>query len=333
MDCSSVFNLQPGQLPVDQGMQHRQHHRQHQHHQHQRQHEIFTRMSTSPLVSPDVPQDDFYRHDPCSGIENWSGSSPDSVLSVQHPGGFEPSLRYTSSPSFSPQNLPFSGGGSVPLFDASRHHHDAIDVSSPMAAKLSIDPGRVNFSPLERCTESSASDWTSDVYFDVPSSFEPEVYFPPLEFPEYHPLSETLTAAPDTTAKPVKTTTGSSPSPPPFFGLACDQGSPTIVVKVEPDHEETPFTNLSDPEEDGNVGADPPYSKLIERALLSAPDMKLPLQKIYNWFEQNTTKGREGSKGWQNSIRHNLSMNAVCSLSFFTSLSYFLVKFYFIILF
>lgn len=314
MDCSSVFNLQPGQLPVDQGMQHRQH-------QHQHQHEVLTQTSTSRLVSPDVLQDDSCRHDPCPGIENWSGSSPDSVLSAQHPGGFEPSLTYTSSPYFSPQNLPFSGGRSVPLFDADHHyhhHHDAIGVSSPMAAKLSIDPGRVNFSPLERCTESSASDWTSDVYFDVPSSFEPESYFPPLEFPEYHPLSETLAATPDTTAtKPVKTTTSSSPSPPPFFGLACDQGSPTTVVKIEPGHEETPFINPSEPEEDGNVDADPPYSKLIERALLSAPDMKLPLQKIYNWFEQNTTKGREGSKGWQNSIRHNLSMNAVCLSPFF----------------
>ncbi|KAF9885731.1 hypothetical protein FE257_012616 [Aspergillus nanangensis] len=62
-------------------------------------------------------------------------------------------------------------------------------------------------------------------------------------------------------------------------------------------------------EEDGNV--DPPYSLLIYHALSSAPGMKLPLQGIYSWFEKHTAKGKDGtSKGWQNSIRHNLSMNA-----------------------
>lgn len=63
-------------------------------------------------------------------------------------------------------------------------------------------------------------------------------------------------------------------------------------------------------DEDSN--ADPPYSLLIYQALRSAPGMKLPLQGIYSWFEKNTAKGKDqNSKGWQNSIRHNLSMNAV----------------------
>ncbi|KAJ5294420.1 hypothetical protein N7508_009241 [Penicillium antarcticum] len=54
-----------------------------------------------------------------------------------------------------------------------------------------------------------------------------------------------------------------------------------------------------------------PYSHLIFRALKEAKDNKLPLQGIYNWFERNTDKAKSsGSKGWQNSIRHNLSMNA-----------------------
>lgn len=55
-----------------------------------------------------------------------------------------------------------------------------------------------------------------------------------------------------------------------------------------------------------------PYSILIFKALQAAKDNKLPLQGIYNWFERNTDKAKSsGSKGWQNSIRHNLSMNAV----------------------
>ncbi|KAK2625523.1 hypothetical protein QTJ16_004835 [Diplocarpon rosae] len=53
-----------------------------------------------------------------------------------------------------------------------------------------------------------------------------------------------------------------------------------------------------------------PYAKLIYRALMSRPDHSMVLQEIYQWFRDNTHKGGTDSKGWMNSIRHNLSMNA-----------------------
>ena len=63
--------------------------------------------------------------------------------------------------------------------------------------------------------------------------------------------------------------------------------------------------------------SDEPYAKLIYRALMSKPDRRMTLQEIYQWFRDNTTKA-DGDKdkkgGWQNSIRHNLSMNRVCGL-------------------
>ena len=58
-------------------------------------------------------------------------------------------------------------------------------------------------------------------------------------------------------------------------------------------------------------GSDEPYAKLIYRALMSAPNHSMVLQEIYQWFRNNTTKGSSDTKGWMNSIRHNLSMNAV----------------------
>ena len=58
-------------------------------------------------------------------------------------------------------------------------------------------------------------------------------------------------------------------------------------------------------------GAVEPYAKLIYRALMSKPDHSMVLQEIYQWFRDNTAKGSSDTKGWMNSIRHNLSMNAV----------------------
>jgi hypothetical protein len=57
--------------------------------------------------------------------------------------------------------------------------------------------------------------------------------------------------------------------------------------------------------------ADEPYAKLIYRALMSSPNHSMVLQEIYQWFRDNTSKGSSDTKGWMNSIRHNLSMNAV----------------------
>lgn len=65
------------------------------------------------------------------------------------------------------------------------------------------------------------------------------------------------------------------------------------------------------PEADEKAGQ-MPYAQLIFRALLSAPDHRMVLKDIYRWIEQNTDKAADVMfKGWQNSVRHNLSMNKV----------------------
>lgn len=55
-----------------------------------------------------------------------------------------------------------------------------------------------------------------------------------------------------------------------------------------------------------------PYAKLIYRALMEKQGHTMALRDIYDWFKCNTEKASEkDGKGWQNSIRHNLSMNGV----------------------
>lgn len=62
----------------------------------------------------------------------------------------------------------------------------------------------------------------------------------------------------------------------------------------------------------GNDNNNLPYSQLLFRAFLSSNTRRMQLKDIYQWFRENTNK--TGSKGWQNSIRHNLSMNHVCTI-------------------
>ncbi|CAF9934440.1 MAG: hypothetical protein ALECFALPRED_005948 [Alectoria fallacina] len=65
----------------------------------------------------------------------------------------------------------------------------------------------------------------------------------------------------------------------------------------------------SESESEGKQG-EPPYAKLIYRALMDAPEHQMVLKDIYDWIAQNTDKARDPAfKGWQNSVRHNLSMN------------------------
>jgi hypothetical protein len=79
----------------------------------------------------------------------------------------------------------------------------------------------------------------------------------------------------------------------------------------------TPYDESSRCDDDNPIDKEQPYAQLIYRALLDAPNHTMILRDIYDWFRLHTDKASQSeTKGWQNSIRHNLSMNGVSTPSF-----------------
>lgn len=72
----------------------------------------------------------------------------------------------------------------------------------------------------------------------------------------------------------------------------------------------SPYPTNSEPEAEVSVDKEQPYAQLIYQALLHADGHTMILRDIYDWFKKHTDKATASeTKGWQNSIRHNLSMN------------------------
>ncbi|KXX80654.1 Forkhead box protein J3 [Madurella mycetomatis] len=112
---------------------------------------------------------------------------------------------------------------------------------------------------------------------------------------------------------------GEEGAPSPIPGLAAIDDVAVVQalnVSVAESHSQydsksSPTSGSSAPNDAStNTKNEEPYAQLIYRALMSNPRYAMTLQEIYQWFRENTDKDKnDSSKGWMNSIRHNLSMN------------------------
>ncbi|RHZ86948.1 hypothetical protein Glove_42g31 [Diversispora epigaea] len=99
----------------------------------------------------------------------------------------------------------------------------------------------------------------------------------------------------------------------------------TTEVHLNGNEQNEPGNDLEPPEEEGGnedsssevndindegAEAKPPYTytSLIGQAVLAAPNKKRPLNEIYKWISDTYPFYKMENKGWQNSIRHNLTL-------------------------
>ena len=88
----------------------------------------------------------------------------------------------------------------------------------------------------------------------------------------------------------------------------------TDVVLYPADQNSTAFLDDSagNDGDDEADAVDPCYAKLLYRALMEKHNHTMSLKELYEWIVVHSQKAKDSrSRGWQNSVRHNLSMNKV----------------------
>lgn len=240
-----------------------------------------------------------------SGNENWavfrSNPASDSMATFQHPGYSSPSWCAASLEPHecSPKSLAIGPGNSQP----ENSHHSSLystpHPSTPSIGLLRDSMAQSNF----RVSRFPQSDDLLDLSSDPATSFffaRDSCYRHPAQLKTSEGVSLALRGTPPSPPTSISSQQSSS-------SISVNSMGPTASNTVADSN--SPRASLGDQSE-GDYSAEP-YSKLIYRALKEADGHRLSLQQIYDWFTKNTSKGKDNTKGWQNSIRHNLSMNKV----------------------
>jgi len=180
--------------------------------------------------------------------------------------------------------------GSGSAYDPALHNCLPVDYTSEVNLARNLDSNQQQFIDTQRQTPNA---WDSD------SSIRE--LFPGMDY----------TPALGSYSSPTATSVGTPTS-------TFNRMNTTYTSAARQDLANDP--NISEHSESGYGAAESPYrsyAQLLFQCLYEAYNFERSLKDIYRWMQDNTKKGRTGeSAGWMNSVRHNLSMNAVshCTL-------------------
>ncbi|PGH07366.1 hypothetical protein AJ80_08007 [Polytolypa hystricis UAMH7299] len=252
---------------------------------------------------PSLSESALYQGNSMDGVSHLAlPVSPIDFMSFETPSSHPP--QYLSSNSLSPPN-PW-------VLE--------IDQSSPVSTKMA----RHHSQAEDRHSSYLSDDF--DMFTSIASSYPTDLDsfpFRSIDSPDDVPEKQSSSArqmtsvsakrrrSDDHTAS--RPTSGIYPPDSPAHTMASSPCGGSMNLLHTPDRAAPDIGNLAsgDEADDDPIPSDEPYAILISKALQSVPGHKMALRDIYEWFEKNTNKAKNTeSKGWQNSIRHNLSMNA-----------------------
>jgi forkhead transcription factor HCM1 len=193
--------------------------------------------------------------------------------------------------SSSPLRAPFSSKLKVvpmPLPGGPNHHTDSMEKKQPTMSKFKTGPQKALFTTFPTTQATGKENRQPSKVYCTPSPYDP---------PSQHNFSidgihgkkqqnnrVLLDAAPLEESRPSRKSKQveepSIPSP--------DQLPPLHDDGTKPGHS---------------------YAMLIGMAILRAPNRRLTLAQIYKWISDTYSYYNAADAGWQNSIRHNLSLN------------------------